>query len=379
MEVGYLDTATDAERATFEELAPQFLRALPQAVTLPFALTYAAEALREGYRRAHEQPMEKGESRTISLTCEHEFRFYGVTKVNLSDMITVIVGETNTVALLLTERGHPDRAPEFFCYVGRYAVDRLLAECTEDVERLVDRARAGITTTATITDAEIAVALVQQLVDDRMEYDSRQAFALAYESVVSADDDPAHTNSDTVGLSTVPQLLDTIAKRGFAKLSDFHMSCLRRLFAAMERPFAEDAAALLETARDNATNRLYERALAEGTLRAGEFKPFDEEPIDGGFGIVAVSDEEADSISAMTPCPECEREVSSEAHTCPHCGKPLVETPHERSLVEAVHDLLDETVTESVPFLQTLFGCALWVGLVTFVLMLALFLFAAIV
>ena len=78
----------------------------------------------------------------------------------------------------------------------------------------------------------------------------------------------------------------------------------------------------------------------------------------------------------LQPCPECEEEVSSEAYACPHCGMPLTEMPHEPSFIEDVVESLDETITESMPFLQQLFGCLIWIVIATSVLFVALLFFA---
>ncbi len=40
---------------------------------------------------------------------------------------------------------------------------------------------------------------------------------------------------------------------------------------------------------------------------------------------------------AMTKCPECRRDVSSDAAACPHCGKPLAKAvnPEQKTVVVA--------------------------------------------
>lgn len=67
---------------------------------------------------------------------------------------------------------------------------------------------------------------------------------------------------------------------------------------------------------------------------------------------------------AIINCPECKKEISSQAHNCPHCGFPIARNPESKIIVQKREGC----------FLQTLnLGCLLTLAFVALMIISMLF------
>lgn len=78
---------------------------------------------------------------------------------------------------------------------------------------------------------------------------------------------------------------------------------------------------------------------------------------------------------ALTPCPECENQISEMATTCPHCGFPVAaqrstgvdrestQTPHPQARKRSSGNLLAAIPTLLVGFALIVYGPSFWFGI----------------
>jgi membrane protein YdbS with pleckstrin-like domain len=67
-------------------------------------------------------------------------------------------------------------------------------------------------------------------------------------------------------------------------------------------------------------------------------------------------------------CPDCSRDVSTLATSCPHCGRPMGLGPNVLPLASPIHDarpaVAEETLWKGTPSAIVLVGNAIWIALI---------------
>ncbi len=231
------DCISQAARiAILTDLADRLLDRLPRTGNLPFALTYAADAVYRGVERFRAEvgpDAPAGTRAEIALGISHEFDFYGVSATVFHALVDALGRELHLADGILAEYGLAREGTDFLRHAALRALGRFLDDAARDDRRVVNEVVWALPANGEPADDDVVRGFLRYMAENAP-YGRRQAVALACRRGFGRTLTSTAGDYDQI-VGAMATALDAIAREGLPGLDLYHLHLLAAVFATLGR------------------------------------------------------------------------------------------------------------------------------------------------